>query len=71
MSLKKLALYSAALNMMANGLDVPISKPRMDPRTYGTNSKRCKSCMYFNDCQRGLNKNPMSLACREYKHKKK
>lgn len=73
MSLKKLALYSAALDMMrlANGLDVPISKPRIDIKTYGTNPKKCKSCVSFIWCKQSRNIRPKDNACSSYKCKKK
>lgn len=71
--LKNLALMTALdMARIANGLDVPLYKPtRIDTKTYGTNPKRCKSCADFSHCKTFLNKSPMGVACKEYKHKKK
>ena len=64
-------MASLEMAMLANGLDVPISKPQIDVKTYGTNPKRCKSCASFIWCNKHNGIRPMDNACREYKHKKK
>ena len=70
--LKNLALI-ASLEMarIANGLDVPIHKPRIDTKTYGVNPKKCKSCASFIWCNKYKGIRPMDNACREYERKKK
>lgn len=55
----------------ASGIDAPISKPRIDVKTYGTNPKRCKSCVSFTWCKKSRGIRPMDVSCRSYKRKKK
>lgn len=73
MSLKKLALFTAAnMAMAVNGLDVPLYNPtRIDTKTYGVNPKRCKSCISFTWCKKSRGIRPMDVSCGSYKHKKK
>ena len=73
MSLKKLALYTAALVGAASaGMDVSVpSVKRADPRMFGTSPKRCKSCASYPWCKKSRNIRPKDKACGGYIHKKK
>ena len=68
MSLKKLALSLAtAANMIKDWDVVQSPQPRIDPRTFGTNPKKCKTCVSFTWCKQSRNIRPKDVACASYK----
>ena len=67
---KKLANIMLGLAMVTAG--VPEYIPTPEPyRKMKTESKKCKSCKFFNECRKTRLMRPMDVACEKYVKRKK
>lgn len=70
MSNKKLINMMLGLGMVAAGVPEYIPVPEPYKKTKAE-SKKCKSCKFFNECRKTILMRPMDVACEKYVKRKK